>query len=552
MKLRSLVHIRSFTLRVALLSAAVSGAVLAVFGGLTYAAVQRISLQRFDEVIREFGHRHLVEPRGPRHWDRVSDSLRFFLGEEENTFLLLVKTREEALLHASSNWPADLPTDDFPAPSTWASDPDRADRPGLPGRGPAGGPPRGHPDKAPGRGKGFRPPPGAPPMRPPPNHPPGAAGPGRRGGTQGRPAGGPPQQPRPPVPLKMPEFSTRTAGGTEWRLGVMGNPDITLVLGLNMNRLKAEMAPVRRALLTALLIALLFVAVGAWWIARRALKPVAALTAAIQRVKGEGLDQRIGEHDQDREFAELIAVFNDMMEWLEKSFKQAIRFSADASHELKTPLTVLQVHLEQAVHAAEPGSDEQRRYESLAKELQRLKSITQKLLLLSRIDAGELKLNLRPLNLSELVAAIVEDTEILAPHIEVESELAEGLWVMADADLMKQMIQNLAANAIKYNRKGGSIRVKLDANAQVVRLAVANSGRGIPPEDRDKVFTRFYRGDKARSRRVGGAGLGLSLAREIVRAHRGELVLEDTREDSTAFSMRLPRAEAEGQPFAGG
>jgi signal transduction histidine kinase len=179
---------------------------------------------------------------------------------------------------------------------------------------------------------------------------------------------------------------------------------------------------------------------------------------------------------------------------------------------------------------------------AFGKELQRLKSITQKLLLLSRIDAGELKLNLRPLNLSQLLEGIVEDTEVLAPTLTVEGELVPDLWVMADADLMKQVIQNLAANAVKFNHKGGFVRFKLHSDDKQVEFTIANSGKGIATEDRDKVFTRFYRGDKARSRGVSGAGLGLSLAREIIRAHQGELVLEPSTDGNTVFSLTLPKA----------
>jgi two-component system, OmpR family, heavy metal sensor histidine kinase CusS len=451
-----------------------------------------------------------VEPRGPGQWERINDSLRFFLGnEEENAFILLVKGRSNSVEYLSRNWPEDLPVADFPPPGGWGVYPHLENLPGA--RGPG--------EETPSRSQEHT---------PPPNH---------RGGP--RPFA---QHPSPPIPLKTPEFSTRRAGGAEWRMGLMGNPEISIVLGLNMERLHTEMAQVRYAVFMALPAALLLVALGAWWVSQRALRPIEALTATIKRVKAKGLDQRIADQDIDREFSELIAVFNDMMDWLERGFGQAIRFSADASHELKTPLTVLQAQLEQAVHEAEPGSDEQRRYESLAKELQRLKSITQKLLLLSRIDAGELNLNLHPFDLSQLVEAIVEDTEILAPHLKVESNIAPGLTILADGDLMKQVIQNLASNAIKYNHKGGFISLKLHVSDSQVRFRIANTGRDIPAEDRERVFTRFYRSDKARTRRVGGAGLGLSLAHEIARAHHGELTLERSSEGTTVFSLTLPRA----------
>jgi len=517
MKPWRLMRFRSFRLRIALLSGVVSGVALVCFGGLTFAVMQRINLARMDEDIKEFAHKHLTQPHGPRHWERVGDSLSFFLGdEEEDAFILLVKDRDGTLDFISANWPEELATDDFPSPDAWGSYPG-VETPPRP------------------RGRDYSNP-----------YPPGSRGRYEEQGPPDRPQArlvGPfAEQPPPPVPLKTPEFSTREAGEAKWRIGMMGNPDLTIALGLSMRRLDAEMAQVRHALLVVLPIALLFVAAGAWWMSQRALKPIEAISGTIRRVKAMGFDQRILAQEEDREFSALIADFDDMMDWIEKSFHQAIRFSADASHELKTPLTVLQTQLEEAVDEAEPGSDEQRRYVTVAEELQRLKTITQKLLLLARIDAGELRLNLRPLNLSRLTEGIVEDTETLAPHLEVDSELCPNLWVMGDEDLMKQVIQNLAANAVKFNCEGGSIQFKLHTTDQQVQLTIANSGRGIPPEDHDKIFTRFYRADKARTRRVSGAGLGLSLAREIVRGHHGQLVLEHSSGDTTVFSLTVPTA----------
>ncbi len=505
MRLRGLTRFRSFGLRIAVLSCFVSGVALAFFGGLTFAAMQRLSLRRMDQQIKEFAHRPLVEHQDSLEWERVGSALRFFLeGDDENTFILLVKGPEGTIQFQSPNWPSDLPATAIPAPDAWGEYP-----PGMP--------------------------PGTPSIFPPDENVV-----SQRAGGPGPPSG----RQVPPVRLKTPEFSTRGAGGAAWRIGLMGTSDVTVALGLNMERLNAEMVPIRRVWLTVLPIALLLVALGAWWLSQRALKPIQAVTDTIQRVKARGLNQRISVQEGDREFFELITVFNEMMDWLEKSFHQATRFSADASHELRTPLTVLQAQLEQAVQEAAPDSDERRRYVAFGKELQRLKSITQKLLLLARIDAGELRLNLRPLDLSELVEGAVEDTETLAPQLRVEHNVTPDLSVMGDDVLMKQVIQNLASNAVKFNREGGFIRFDLEGDGGNVRLVVTNSGPGIPPESYEDVFTRFYRGDKAHSRRIGGAGLGLSLAREIVRAHNGALLLEESSGDTTAFSVQLPGARA--------
>jgi two-component system heavy metal sensor histidine kinase CusS len=500
--------IPSFRVRIALLSALVSGAVLALFGGVTLATMQRIALQGMDEDIREFAHKHLKEPVGTRHWDNLDAALRYFLGSlNENAFILLVADRTGNILHISENWPGDLPPNQFLPDDDWETFPgDSRQSPYV------------------------REPAPAPDI------------PAPRKGVEGKNGRRPGRADQRTFPLRTPEFLTADAPGTRWRVGIMGNPETTIVLGLNMNRLNAETAHARAAFLMALPIALMAVAAGAWWSSRRALHTLHSITRTIERVKAKGLDQRVSVQDIDREFYELIEIFNDMLAWMGRNYQQAIRFSADASHELRTPLTVLQGQLEQAIHAARPGSGEQRRYVTLGNEVQRLKRITEKLLLLSRVDAGELNLLLRPVNLSELLEGVVEDTETLAEQLEIGAEITPDVWVMADPDLLKQVIQNLAANAIKYNQQGGFIRFELRASEDGVALRTENSGRGIACEDRDRVFTRFFRGDPARARDAGSAGLGLSIGREIARAHHGDLVLETSSDSCTAFLFTLPRA----------
>jgi two-component system, OmpR family, heavy metal sensor histidine kinase CusS len=270
------------------------------------------------------------------------------------------------------------------------------------------------------------------------------------------------------------------------------------------------------------------------------LRPVTALTHTAECVTARGLDQRIPAMTSDAEFNRLITVFNEMLNRLESSFTQATRFSADASHELKTPLARLQIELEQALESAPSGSPQQEVYSSLLDEVSRLKAIVQKLLLLSLADAGRLQLHCEPVNLTRMLENVIEDCRLQAPHLAVEQALAPDVHVNADADLLEQALQNLAGNAIKYNCENGQIRFELVKESDCVLVRVANTGPGIPAADRERVFERFYRADKSRSRRVDGVGLGLSLSREIVRAHGGELVLKDSDDDLTCFAIVLP------------
>jgi signal transduction histidine kinase len=198
------------------------------------------------------------------------------------------------------------------------------------------------------------------------------------------------------------------------------------------------------------------------------------------------------------------------------------------------------VELEQALENAPSDSPQQEVYSSLLDEISRLKAIVQKLLLLSLADAGRLQLQLQPVNLSAILANVVEDCRAQAPSLIIEQQIPPDIRVSADPDLLEQALQNLAGNAIKYNRAAGLIRFDLVPEADHVLVRIANTGPPIPPADQERIFERFYRADPARSARVDGTGLGLSLAREIIRAHRGDLSLEASDQQLTRFAVKLP------------
>ncbi|MDX9971893.1 MAG: ATP-binding protein [FCB group bacterium] len=510
--------LRSFRAHITLLSVLTSGAVLVAFGALTYNAVQRMSLRRIDETIIDVAQRHAGMPRRPEHWSRVAESLQVVLGDPRHEpFILLVKGRGNNVFYASENWPRELPADTFPDPDGAGMPlPPEAPMPPFAGdlRGPGGRMDR--PFPPPGRGRG---------------------GPFEMG-RQGR-GDGPPS-----LPVEVRSIFTRFARGQEWRVGVLSNPDVTLVLGLNLDQYNSELRRLRTMLIILMPTALLLIAGGGWWISQRALRPVRALTQAAEAITAKGLDRRIPSGDESAEFDRLISVFNGMLDRLERSFTQAVRFSADSAHELKTPLTILQGKLEQALQESTPGSPEQQVLNGLLEEVQRLKTITRKLLLLSMADSGQLRLHTEPFNLSEAVEAICEDVEIMAGDLKVEKQVEPGLWTAADPDLLRQIIQNLTSNAMKYNVPGGTVRIRLTHERGILRLDIGNTGPGIPPEERERVFERFYRADKARNRRIDGAGLGLNLARELARAHHGDLVLHEAREGWVSFTLTLPVAPA--------
>jgi len=228
------------------------------------------------------------------------------------------------------------------------------------------------------------------------------------------------------------------------------------------------------------------------------------------------------------------------MERLERSFNQASRFSADAAHELKTPLAILQGELELTLQRADPGSELPQKLSNLLDEVRRLSSIVRKLLLLSRADAGKMSLHRVDIDLWQVLADLVEDIEMLAPHLKIETKITPALRIQGDRDLLIQVLQNMISNAIKYNLSEGWLRIDARSQENTVFVTITNSSHDISTSERSQIFDRFYRGDPARSRHIEGVGLGLSLSREIARAHDGDLKLDHTPVGQTAFTLTLP------------
>lgn len=478
----------SFRLKISLLSGAISGGLLVATGVFFWQITYRMDLARVDRELRNLGHPQLDRVNGGDHWMRFENALGLIAEQGKPLPFILWVKHEGRVIHKSAHWPKSVDPASFPVPVAY--EPPFVLEPGKP----------------------LPTPPRREPISPS----------------------------NPALPRKEPQFFTREADGKSWRIAVMGNPYMTLLLGADLNEFMSGMTRLRNAYLAALPVVLLLVAAGSWWLAARALRPVTVLTRTAEQVTAKGLDQRIPLLAYDREMARLITVFNQMLDRLERSFHQATRFSADASHELKTPLTILQGELEAALQSAPAGSPEQRRYAQLLEEIQRLKAITHKLLLLSLADSGRLKLDLQPLNFTEAVEDVLADAEILADGLTLEKSLQPEVRIRADADLLQQVVQNLAVNAIKYNQPGGRVRFELTADAAHAMLRVGNTGPGIAEADRGRVFERFFRGDPSRYRQTEGTGLGLSLSREIIRAHHGELRLAGADAGWTEFELTLP------------
>ncbi len=339
-----------------------------------------------------------------------------------------------------------------------------------------------------------------------------------------------------------PGLHTVAGAGQSWRIGSSVHGAVTIWVAVNRSLSDAQ---VRASLLRfAAAIAALAVAMGAlaWYLAGRAMRPVEHLTGVMVRLTASELDQRVSAAEEDLEFAQMVSVFNAMLDRLQRSFLQAARFSGDAAHELRTPLTILQGELERSF--AQAGADPvlEQGLANMLDEVRRLDSIVRKLLLLARADAGQLAIPLCQLDLRPTLDELAEDIGLLDAERPLRLALPEHIAVRGDAELLRQVLQNLVSNAIKYGLPGDWIALSARRQGEQWRIDVSNASDGIAPEHRHRLFDRFYRADQAHQRRVPGVGLGLSLARDIAVAHGGSLALAEAEPGQVRFRLTLPAA----------
>ena len=292
-------------------------------------------------------------------------------------------------------------------------------------------------------------------------------------------------------------------------------------------------------------IALLLASVGGLWIANKALRPVDRLTRAAEHIGRGNLSERVEETGAKDEIGRLAATFNEMISKLEQAFQHERRFTADASHELKTPLAILRGDIEVALRRDRAPEEYRRVLASSLEEIARLTKLTDDLLTLARSDAGEVMLEMGPVRIDRLAREVCD---YLAPlsdtaGVSLDYQVPDSpILIEGDASRIKQLIVNLLDNAIKYTPAGGEVRLDLKAEGETALLAVSDTGRGIPSEAMPRVFERFYRQSDPRDLRAGGFGLGLAISKWIVDSHQGTIEVSSKPGIGSQFIVRLPLA----------
>ncbi len=284
---------------------------------------------------------------------------------------------------------------------------------------------------------------------------------------------------------------------------------------------------------------------GGYSLARRALAPVDRMSERARLITAERLKERLPVDNPDDELGRLATVFNETLTRLESSFEQMRRFTADASHELRTPLTVIRSVGEVGLRGRRDEVAYREIIGSMLEEVDRLARLVDRLLMLSRADTGQSKLSTDIVDLSELADEVAAQLGVLAEEKQQSITLERTgapRWT-GDRLVLRQALLNLVDNAIKYSPVGGRITIRVAESPAAAVVEVSDTGPGIPEDLQSRIFDRFYRLDKSRSRDNGGTGLGLSIAKWAVEVNGGQLTLEKTNGVGSTFRITLPQTK---------
>ena len=303
-----------------------------------------------------------------------------------------------------------------------------------------------------------------------------------------------------------------------------------------------QMRALRKIFLLSLPAMLLMAGFAGHVLARKSLTPIAEMTTQAERISAENLHERLPIKNKNDELGRLALVFNDLLARIKSSFDGMRQFTADASHELRTPLAIIRGEADVALSQDREPDEYRETLAIIQDEARLLSGIVDDMLSLARADAGQRRLKLEEVYLNDLIEECVRSARALASNknLSLNLESSDDTAFRGDEELLRRMIVNLLDNAIKYTPDGGSVSVKLWRENCLVKFRVTDNGIGIPAESAGRVFERFYRVDKARSRAEGGIGLGLSIVKWIAEAHHGSISLESAPERGSSFTVSLP------------
>jgi len=347
--------------------------------------------------------------------------------------------------------------------------------------------------------------------------------------------------------------------GRSWRIvvrsGRAGNEPYLVAVGAPLDEVLEQWQALVQASAIGLPLVLLLGATGGWWLARHGLQPLTSMAAQAREITARTADSRLNVPQAGDELSHLAESFNRVLDRLGEALAEQRRFMADASHELRTPVSIIRTATEVTLsRPARDAAEYKEALEAIAQQSSRLARLVDDMLVLARADAGGYPMTVSDVDLGELARECVRDLALQASErrLTVSQDTSAGVTVRGDEALLRRVLMNLLHNAIVYTPIGGRVHVGIDATTDAVEVRVSDSGPGIPAADQLRVFERFVRVDPARA--GGGAGLGLAIARWIVETHGGSLRLVESGPTGSIFAARFaaPAASASTQAVAAG
>ncbi len=330
---------------------------------------------------------------------------------------------------------------------------------------------------------------------------------------------------------------------------IQGDLRYIIQMGTHLKYVRKSLSNFKSNILAALPIILVLGSLGGWLLARKSLSPIGYIASKAQSITSQNLSERLTPRGTDDEMDVLIRTINGMIARLETSFQRMAEFTADASHELKTPICAMRGEAEVLLLKGRKAEEYQEGLAHFIEQFDHLNQMINDLILLSKFDATQMELKMDPLRLDLLIKNIGDLFQVLAEqkNISFIIDPFQDVMVMGNKMRLQQLFTNLIDNAIKFTPEG-TVRIMMEKNEEVVLIKIKDTGIGIPKEEQERIFKRFYRVDKSRSRETGGVGLGLSIAEWIAYAHHGKIEVKSEVNQGSTFTIYLPIQNAKPLP----
>lgn len=343
-------------------------------------------------------------------------------------------------------------------------------------------------------------------------------------------------------PLDMPRLGPHGSRAAAHRLVQDGRAFLILAVA-PLDSVAADLRVVQRVLVFATPLLIALAAIGGYWLTTRSLAPLGWMAEQAKKITGSNLDTRLEIGHAAEELTTLSASFNELLSRLDQTFESMRRFVADASHELRTPISVIRGEADVALSRERSPAEYRQSLAVILDESRRLSRLVDDLLNLARADAGHVRLQVQEFYFNDLLVECCRSVQALAAgrDIRLECQTAEDVPFRGDEELLRRLVVNLLDNAIRYTPHGGMVCAALRAEGRELSIQVSDTGMGIAPEAVPHLFERFYRADKARSRQDGGFGLGLAIVKWIAESHHGAVDLASRPGAGSTFTVTLPR-----------